>query len=195
MGKSTLAAQLVERLGVSSLMVDYLRIALQSVTTPTSHPDLHSFLTYQRADWLDSSCIVRDWYRVAHALIHPLREIMAHHILFERSGRLIIEGDGIIPALVAGSSTPEGAMLAPFVWRTSVRTLFLVSSSPEDLSENLARRLRGGDEYDQARHRAFVEASWHYGQRIAAEAQRQQMTVITSHPNMDPVDQVLPSIA
>ena len=48
---------------------------------------------------MQSEIIVADWMRVGNAMVKPLREIMAHHIVAEESGKIIIEGDGILPAL------------------------------------------------------------------------------------------------
>ena len=37
-------------------------------------------------------------------MVKPLREIMAHHIVVEGSGTIIIEGDGILPILTKQSA-------------------------------------------------------------------------------------------
>ena len=50
-GKTYLANQLVQKLCISSLMVDDLRIALQTITSSEHQPDLHLFLNYQLEHW------------------------------------------------------------------------------------------------------------------------------------------------
>ena len=106
-GKTYLAQELIHHLRIPFLMVDDIRIALQQVTTPAQQPDLHVFLHYQPEHWLQPERIFDDWLRVGRALIKPLKEVIAHHLVVETSGKLIIEGDGILPALATTQTFSE----------------------------------------------------------------------------------------
>jgi 2-phosphoglycerate kinase len=181
-GKTHLAKVLVRRLGVPFLMVDDIRIALQQATTPKQHPDLHVFLKYQPEQWHRADAIVQDWFRVGNALIKPLRDIMAHHILVESSGKIIIEGDGILPALLKQSTFDEIPGFEHIDLAQKVCAVFLIEDNEEEIMNNLRERGRGFISASEEHQAAFVRASWQFGQWLAQEAQRSQIPVLKARP-------------
>ena len=100
-GKTYIAQKLAEKYQVSCLLVDDIRIAIQQITTPATHPNLHVFMTYAPEQWNNSEKIVADWKRVGNGMIEPLRAIVEHHVIARDAGRIILEGDGIVPELFA----------------------------------------------------------------------------------------------
>ena len=175
-GKTYLANKLVHQLGISALMVDDIRIALQQVTTPSQQPDLHCFLHYQPEQWLEPELIVQDWLRVAQILLKPLSEIMAHHLVVEGSGPLIIEGDGILPALTTANSFTDNGT------DPKVQAIFLVEPNEATLLNNLCQRDRNPSPSSRERHKAFARASWLFGQWLSQEASNHQIPVLTPQP-------------
>jgi 2-phosphoglycerate kinase len=181
-GKTHLAKALVRQLGVPFLMVDDIRIALQQATTPKQHPDLHVFLKYQPEQWKHAEAIFQDWLRVGNALVKPLRDIMAHHILVESSGRIIIEGDGILPALLKQNTFDEIAGFENIDLSQQLRAVFLIEDNEEEIMSNLRERGRGFISASEEFQAAFVRASWQFGQWLVQEAHRNQIPVLKSRP-------------
>ncbi|MBW6475257.1 MAG: hypothetical protein K0B14_19175 [Anaerolineaceae bacterium] len=181
-GKTHLAKNLVRRLGVPFLMVDDIRIALQQATTPQQHPDLHVFLKYQPEQWNHAEAIVRDWLRVGHALVKPLRDIIAHHILVESSGKIIIEGDGILPALLNQNTFDEIPDFENIDLSQKACAVFLIEDNEDEIMRNLCKRGRGFISASEEHQSSFVRASWQFGQWLAQEAQRNQITVLKARP-------------
>jgi 2-phosphoglycerate kinase len=181
-GKTHLAKALVRPLGVPFLMVDDIRIALQQATTPEQHPDLHVFLNYQPEQWESPDAIVQDWLRVGKAMVKPLREIMAHHILVESSGKIIIEGDGILPDLVKQDTFDEIAGFENIALSQKVHAVFLIEENEEEILNNLRARGRGFILASEAFQTAFARASVQFGQWLVQEAQRNQIHVLTARP-------------
>ena len=194
-GKTYVAGELVRRLGVSSLMVDDVRIALQQLTTPAQQPDLHVFLNYRPEQWRRPAQLVEDWLRVARVLLAPLRDIMAHHLVVEGSGKLIIEGDGILPALGAPEPLAEILGLEGVAIRQKVRTVFLVEGSEEKIMANLRKRDRGISSASKEDQAAFARASWQFGRWLAREARKNRMPVVPARPHESAVERVLEFLA
>lgn len=194
-GKTYVAGELVRRLGISSLMVDDVRIALQQLTTPAQQPDLHVFLNYQPEQWRRPAQIVKDWLRVAQVLLKPLRDIMAHHLVVEGSGRIIIEGDGILPALGTRESFSGVPSLENVDIRQKVRTVFLIEDSEEKIMANLRQRDRGMSVASKEDQAAFAAASWQFGRWLDREARRMRLAVMPAQPNESAVERVLELLA
>lgn len=167
-GKTTLTQFLVRQLGVSALMVDDIRIALQQATNPASHPELHRFLRYQPEQWLDPQGIARDWQHLGQAMMGPLREIMAHHLVVEGSGPLILEGDGILPALAQPDLFKNLPGLDPDMVKEAVKAVFLIEEDEAVILQNIRRRGRSINQTPEANQQAFARASQLYGQHLKA---------------------------
>ena len=163
-GKTYLARALVRQLNIPSLMVDDVRIALQQVTTSKQHPDLHVFLSYQPEDWKQPGSIVKDWVRVGNAMVKPLREIIAHHVVVDGSGRIIIEGDGILPSLARQRTFSEIPKFESVDIRQKVRAVFLIEDDASEILNNLHRCGRGISSASREVQEAFARASWLFGQ-------------------------------
>ncbi len=99
-GKTVLAHNLARHYGVSLLLVDDARLALQQITTPEQQPALHYFLTRPDVWRQPEDELLAGFVGVADALAPALGVIVAHHLVVAGAGPLIVEGDGIAPSLV-----------------------------------------------------------------------------------------------
>jgi 2-phosphoglycerate kinase len=181
-GKTYLAKALVREWGIPFVMVDDVRIALHKVTSADQQPDLHVFLQYQAEQWKNPEGIVRDWQRVGQAMIKPLSTIMAHHIHVESSGPIILEGDGILPALAEPGTFDEMPAFKNINFTQKVRSVFVVEEDIDEILENIRSRKRGPVESKEETQFSFAQASQQYGQWLIQEAQRLQIPVLPTRP-------------
>ena len=181
-GKTYLAKALVREWGIPFLMVDDVRMALHKATTADQQPDLHVFLQYQAEQWKNPEGIVRDWLRVGQAMVKPLAAVIAHHILVESSGPIILEGDGILPALAEPGTLEELTGLKSVNFNRKVRTVFLVEEDIDEILKNMRSRKRGLVESNEETQISFAQASRQYGQWLIQEAQRLQIPVLPNRP-------------
>lgn len=181
-GKTYLAKTLVREWGIPFLMVDDVRMALHKVTTADQQPDLHVFLQYQAEHWKNPEGIVRDWLRVGQAMIKPLAAVMAHHIFVESSGPIILEGDGILPALAEPSTFAEMPAFKNINFTRKVRAVFLVEEDVDEILKNMRSRKRGPVESKEETQLSFAQASQRYGQWLIQEAQRLQIPILPTRP-------------
>jgi 2-phosphoglycerate kinase len=181
-GKTVIAQELVHYLATSLLLADDVRLALQQVTTPAQQPGIHVFLNYQAEQWRRSESIRDDWIAVGQAMIPPLKMIMAHHIVVPSAGRIIIEGDGILPALAMPHTFADLKHFSGLRIDHEVRAVFITELDEEQILSNLRARGRGFETLGQAEQRAFAHASWLFGQWLAQEATARNLPVLTARP-------------
>ena len=182
-GKTHLVKELVQQKNVSFLMVDDIRIALHQVTTQDQQPALHVFLNYKPEDWRNPDKIFDDWLRVGNAMEKPLKAIIEHHIAVPDTGKIIIEGDGILPAFAAQNTTSN-----------KVRAAFLVENNEKKILDNLRKRGRGFNRTSEEEQKAFAHASWLFGQWLQKEAQVRNLPVLLSQPNETVIERFLNTI-
>jgi 2-phosphoglycerate kinase len=103
-GKTALAHKLARHYGVSLLLVDDVRLALQQVTTAEQQPALHYFLTTPIVWRQLEEDLLAGFIGVATAITPALGVIVVHHLVVDGAGPLIIEGDGVAPRLVGKQS-------------------------------------------------------------------------------------------
>ena len=193
-GKTYIAHELVRQLGVSNLQVDDIRIGIQQVTTPIEQPDLHVFLNYTSKQWEQPEKIVKDWIRVGTVMAKPLQAIIEHHIAAPLSGKVIIEGDGILPELANQNIFANETGQVELGKSREMRLAFLIEDNEERILENLRKRGRGFDRTRIDLQNAFAHASWLYGQWLSQEAKSRNIAVVSSHPNGTAIERVLESI-
>ena len=182
-GKTLAARKLAQHLSISLLLVDDVRIALQQVTTPADHPDLHIFPNYQPAQWAKSEIIRDDWIAVGKALLGPLKAIIQHHVVIPSAGQIIIEGDGVLPALSKLSSFEEKEAFTNAKKNREVRAVFIVEDDKEQLLRNLRMRGRGFQNWEPPEQEDFTQASWLFGQWLTQEARNLNLPVIAAQPH------------
>jgi 2-phosphoglycerate kinase len=177
-GKSTLAPQIARHFGISWLEADDIRLAMQRVTTPATHPGLHFFLTENLEVRPDFRQLSPEAFRdgligVGEVVSHALELVVTNHVAQARP--VVLEGDGILPAMAARR------VFAGLDVGDAVRALFLIESDPEALLVSIRERTRAGALPDAAlRHDA--RASWRYGLWLREEALRRGLPVLEVRP-------------
>jgi len=108
--------------------------------------------------------------------------VISHHVAVPAAGRLIMEGDGLLPELVRGLTLSDvhGAPLLDGA--TQVRAVFLYEDDEAHLLRNFLQRDRGFTEGAEAEQRHYVHLAWCYGQWVKAEAERYRLPVIRAQP-------------
>ncbi len=190
-GKTQVAQELARTLSLPLLLADDIRLALQQVTIPEQQADLHTFLNYQPEQWRNAEQIKEDWIAVGQAMLPPLKTILAHHVVVSGVGRLILEGDGILPALAKPDTFADLKHFSRLRLNDEVRAVFLVEPDEEQILSNLRARGRGFDKWGLEEQRAFAHASWLYGEWLAREANSRNLPVLSPRPYENLLERIL----
>jgi 2-phosphoglycerate kinase len=97
----------------------------------------------------------------------------------------VIEGDGILPSLVARSTVRE------YVAGGHVRAVFIIEPDESTIRSNMLARGRGFETRSTDEQHIEAQARQLYGQWLAAEAQRYGVPVLESRPWDTLVERVL----
>lgn len=175
-GKSTAAAELARRLAIPWLGVDDLRLALQwsRVSLPERTEELYFFLDTP-AVWTLPPERLRDALIAIAEIMSPAVEIVTESHLFT-GVPLIIEGDGIHPALLARETLQSRAA------NGRLRAVFVHEPDENALFANYLDRERGIDAQAEAELRNEARAKTLFSAWIAREAERYGLPVIPSRP-------------
>lgn len=181
-GKTVLTGALAQHLGISRLLVDDLRLAMQAFTSAEQHPDVHYFVTTP-AVWCRPAEDLRDGLiRVGSALCPPLATIIAHHVVVADAGRLIIEGDGIVPQLAAQRDFSAQKVFSGLKLRAQVRSIFVIEDDEATILANMHARGRGFDEQPLSVQHLQARVSHLYGRWLRQEAMQYGLTVLSARP-------------
>lgn len=173
-GKTTAAERIGLSLGVPWLMVDDVRLAFQraDVTLPGGTEALYLDKQphfWRRAPREHCEALIE----VGSVMSAPLEAIVENHV--DQQIPIVIEGDGILPSLLARPSMRERA-----AW---IRAAFIVE--PEESALRTALVARGGTWVagrTQAEIQAEANGKWMFGQWLAAEASRHNLAVVEPRP-------------
>ncbi len=181
-GKTVVTQALARHFGVSYLLVDDVRLALQAFTTVEQYPDLHYFVA-DPGVWEQSAGAQRDGLiRVGEALVPSLAIIAAHHVVVAGAGPLIIEGDGITPLLAAKRDFPGQEHSPSLMIADQVCSLFVIEPEEDAILANMCGRGRGFDQRTLDEQQTQARASWLYGQWLQTEAAQRGLPIIFSRP-------------
>jgi 2-phosphoglycerate kinase len=184
-GKSTAAEQLGRRFGISWLQVDDLRLALQRsrVTLPEGTAALYFFV--QTPDvWQLPPARLRDGLIAVGEVMEPAIEIVVdNHVHI--AAPIIIEGDGILPSLLARPMVHE------HVESGHVRAIMLVEPDEATILGNMLARGRGIDGQTEAEARTEARAKWLFGQWLTDEARRRGLPVLEPRPWATLLDRIV----
>jgi 2-phosphoglycerate kinase len=175
-GKSTVAKRLGLRLGLPWLQVDDLRLALQwsRVTLPQRTEELYFFLETPDV-WKQPPERLRDALIAVGEIMSPAIEVVvASHLA--TAVPIIIEGDGILPSLLARSELRE------LVISGDVQAVFIVESDEQMIFANMLERGRGIEGRAEEELRTEACAKWLYGRWLAEEARRFRIPVLEARP-------------
>lgn len=192
-GKTSVAHALASRLGLSVLLVDDIRMAIQQVTMPGEQPGIHYFLAHPTI-WQKPPEVARDGFiRVGEALMRPLAAAIAHHVFVAGSGPVIIEGDGILPALAAQRIFPS-LHFASVQLNSEVRSVFLVEPDEDVLAHNISQREHGFRDMSIREQQTLVRSSWLYGQWLKRQAESYDLPVIEPRSTRNLLDRILQAV-
>lgn len=161
-GKTVLAERLGRRLGVSWLQVDDLRLALQysGATLPERTDALYVFERTPDV-WRLPPETLRDALIAVGEVMTPAVEIVTlNHA--DTTAPAVIEGDGILPALLARPSVQARLRDG------RIRAVFLAEPDEEAILANVRRRGRYDPGRTDAELRTEARAKWLYGRWLAA---------------------------
>jgi 2-phosphoglycerate kinase len=181
-GKTVVAQALAQYFQAPILLVDDIRLALQQITSPSQHPDLHVFLTDQPAAQYSPEQICNDWITVGKAISPAVKMVMAHHIVVAGVGAIIIEGDGILPALAAQQDFSELKFFWGLKTTHEIRSVFLDEPDEEIILKNMQIRGRGFEELLMDEQKKWAHASWLYNQWLCQEAKIHKVPVFSARP-------------
>lgn len=168
-GKTTVAAQVAEHLGVPWLMVDDLRLALMRSGVPI--PDIPEIKPFDAQGSLIA---------IGEAVAPAIEVVIENHV--DQHYSVIIEGDGILPSLFDRPSVRARAS------NGRVRAVYLHEPDPEALLANLiARRTDNWRENLQA----YAHRSAAYGEWLTKEAEKRGIPIVAARPWDTLVDRIL----
>lgn len=189
-GKTRVAQTIARRLGISVLLADDIRLAIQEVTTPAEQPGIHYFLAHPTIWQKPAETLCDGLITVATAMTRPLSMSIAHHVSVESAGLVIIEGDGILPVLAAQSNFAN-AQFAPARVTNEVRSVFLFEPDAEVVRQNMRQRGRGFGDFAAREQEALARASWLYGKWLSRQADHYHLPIIETRPWETLADRVL----
>src|SRR5262245_35518977 len=193
-GKTVVAQALARRFGISVLLVDDVRLAIQQMTTPEPLPDLHLFVSDQQAALLTPELMCDGLVVVGRAMAPALKIIVAHHVVVAGAGPIIIEGDGILPELASQRRFQELKHFWGLQTGREVRAVFLFEPDEDAIFENMQARDRGYQDLAPDQQRTIARASWLYGRWLQQEALAHDLSAVPSRPWETLIDRVLAAI-
>jgi 2-phosphoglycerate kinase len=193
-GKTVVAQELAQRFGVSVLLVDDVRLAIQQVTTPAQLPDLHIFVSEQQAAQLTPELMRDGLVAVGRAIAPALKIIVAHHVVVAGAGPIIVEGDGILPELASQRRFQELKHFWGLQTGREVRAVFLFEPDEEAIFQNMRSRDRGFQDLAPDEQRTIARASWLYGHWLRQEALAHELPAVPARPWESLTERVLAAI-
>jgi len=188
-GKTAIAQKLARHFGVSLLLADDVRLALQRITTPDQQPPLHYFLAGRPVWQRTPETLCEALINVGKVVSYALEIVIAHHLAATGVGPFIIEGDGILPQMAAQHNFD--GLKAFGELENKMRSIFLFEPDEEALLNNLRERGRGFQDLSLAEQQTIARTSWHYGQWLQQEAYTYGLPVIPIRPHATVTERIL----
>ena len=175
-GKTTAARALGRRFGISWLQVDDFRLALQRsrVTLPEGTPALYFFQETPHVWRLQPERLRDALIAVGEVMAPAIEVVVENHV--DQTEPVVIEGDGILPSLLAHPPIQVRASCG------RVRTVFVVEPDEGAIRANIVARGRGMAGWSEQEIWTEARAKWLYGQWLAAEAHRYGVSVVEPRP-------------
>lgn len=168
-GKTSLSYRLAHHFAVGLTEVDDFQVILETMTTPEQQPVLHFWRTHPAPHTLAAEDIAKQVIEVGKVMMPGLVAVVLNH--YESNAPVVLEGDFIIPALVA---QPE---ITPLYQSGRVRAVFVHEPDEAQLLANFLRR-----EPEVGPQQLRAQVSWQYGQWLKQEAERYGIPVLDSRP-------------
>ncbi|MFD8483915.1 AAA family ATPase [Kitasatospora sp. NPDC059673] len=169
-GKSHAAARLATTHSAFTVEFDDVVAALQSATTPATHPALHHFAGHPAPEEnLGTDRVLELQIATAHALDEAVLGVVRNRLSVDVPA--IVEGDYLTPRAAARAAAEATAH------RRRLHAVFLHESDPARIGANYIRR-----EPDHGPQPARAEVSARYSHWLAAQARAHRLPVIDCHP-------------
>jgi len=188
-GKTVIARQLARHFQVSLLLADDVRLALQRVTTPAQQPALHYFLGGNSVWQQPPEMLCEALINIGKIVSHALEIIIAHHLAVVEAGPLIVEGDSILPQMVAQDHFD--GLKAFSDYEHKLRSIFLLEPKEEVLLKNMKERGRGFQDSPPIEQQTIARTSWLYGQWLQQAAQARGLPVLPVRPQNTIIERIL----
>ncbi len=181
-GKTSVSYPLARHFGVGIMEVDDFVRLLERMTTPEQQPAVHRIRAHPDADRLSDREVVDHLLDLGGAMAAGLEAVIANHL--ETATPVVMEGDFILPALAARADfdgQPNGGR---------VRAVFLEEPDEPQLVANfLSREPHAPMQTRRAR------VSWLYGRRLAEDANRLGLPVLTARPWDTVLERVIAAVS
>ena len=171
-----MARELGLRLGLPWLHVDDFRLAFQHsrAVLPRGNEELYLFWDVPGVWQLSPERLRDGLIGTGEALSATVEIVAANHV--NHAGAAILEGDGIVPAVVARP------LLREKVARGQVALVFVVEPDEDVLLGNMLARGRGMAGQTADERRTEARAKWLFGRWLAIEAGRYGLPVVEPRP-------------
>jgi 2-phosphoglycerate kinase len=185
-GKTLIAQRLAKQAGSLVLPGDDIRLAVQEITTPITHPDIHIFSQSPNfREW--PAEVIRDGLiKVARALTPAFEIIVKHHCKARGEGKIVLEGDILLPGFVKSMQAE--------ISKDAVRGIFLYEKDERVLLNNTLTRSRGIEQFPLEQQQNMGRMSWLYGEWLREEAEGYGLPVITTQPFDNLAERILSKI-
>lgn len=193
-GKTGVARTIARQSGISVLLVDDIRMALQEVTMPGEQPGLHYFLAHPHIWQKPPETLCDGFITVGNAMMRPLAVNIAHHAFVRGTGPVIIEGGAILPALAAQKAFPS-SHFTPALVSNEVRSVFLVEPEEEALAQSMHMRGHSLSGHTGEEQQTIIRANWLYGQWLKLQAEYYGLPIVEPRPWENLVERVLQAIS
>jgi 2-phosphoglycerate kinase len=180
-GKTSVSYRLAHYFGVGITEVDDFQVILEKMTTPAEQPVLHYWQTHPEAPQQSDERMVEQLIATGKVMQPALEAVIINHL--ESQAPIILEGDFILPALVALPAFSEGAYIG------QIKALFLIEESEEQLQQNFLQR-----EPEEGIQEKRARVSWLYGQWLKNEAERVGTLAVPARPWDDVFERVLQAV-
>lgn len=187
-GKSTAGREIALRFGMPWMQVDDLRLALQysKVSLPERTERLYFFEGAEDVWSLPPEDVLQGFVDVAEVMVPAVRVVTDSHVV--TNVPLVLEGDGILPALV------DDPVIRPHIEAGHVRFCTVAAQTSAELFENMTARGRGMDVGDVERHRRHAEANHAFETWLVESSRAHGIPVVISRPFATLPDRILDAI-
>jgi len=177
-GKTTAARELGGRLGVSVLVADDLRLAMQRAVPEAAAPELHAMLDLNGDAWRNADAHRDALIAVARFVTEGVTAIVENHVQrLAEVTPLIIEGDSLLPELADG--------------RSEVRMVMIEGDDEPALRQRMLERGRGFESLSSAAQQANAAGAVRYGAWLADQAREHAVPVLSAAPHDSLPDRIL----
>lgn len=193
-GKTTVAHALARHFGVSVLLTDDRRLAIQQTVTLEQHPAFHALTTPEATNRLPPETVRDALIAVSEALAKALAIVIAHHVVVAGAGPIIIEGDNILPRTAVQRRFPEMRYFTGLALNDEVRSVFLFEPDEAAILANMHERGRGFDILTKDEQQTAARASWLHGNWLREQCAVHDAPIVLSRPRDTLIECILRTI-